>query len=50
MEGKYIKKDAEVRVSCTQKRCQQAENALKEDLEVPVTVYCSVHEAMPVYI
>jgi len=33
MEGKYIKKDAEVRVSCTQKRCQQAENALKEDLE-----------------
>ncbi|XP_068686164.1 dynein regulatory complex protein 9-like isoform X2 [Montipora foliosa] len=33
MEGKYIKKDAEVRVSCTQKRCQQGENALKEDLE-----------------
>lgn len=33
MEGKYIKKDAEVRVSCTQKRCQQGENSLKEDLE-----------------
>ncbi|CAH3146068.1 unnamed protein product [Pocillopora meandrina] len=33
MEGKYIKKDAEVRVSCTQKRCQQAEGSLKEDLE-----------------
>lgn len=33
MEGKYIKKDAEVRVSCTQKRCQQGESALKEDLE-----------------
>lgn len=33
MEGKYIKKDAEVRVSCTQKKCQQAENSLKEDLE-----------------
>lgn len=33
MEGKYIKKDAEVRVSCTQKRCQQGESSLKEDLE-----------------
>ncbi|KXJ11117.1 dynein regulatory complex protein 9 [Exaiptasia diaphana] len=33
MEGKYIKKDAEVRVSCTMKRCQQSENSLKEELE-----------------
>ena len=24
----------EVRVSCTQKRCQQGENTLREDLEV----------------
>lgn len=34
MEGKYIKKDAEVRVSCTQKRCAQTENEMKEELEV----------------
>ncbi|EDO39999.1 predicted protein [Nematostella vectensis] len=33
MEGKYIKKDAEVRVSCTQKKCQQTENSMKEELE-----------------
>lgn len=33
MEGKYIKKDAEVRVNCTQKRCAQTENEMKEELE-----------------
>ena len=34
MEGKYIRKDAEVRVSVTQKKCQQKETSMKEELEV----------------
>ena len=34
MEGKYIRKDAEVRVSVTQRKCQQTEASLKQDLEV----------------
>lgn len=32
MESKYIRKDAEVRVACSQKKCQQAEEALKEEI------------------
>lgn len=38
MEGKYIKKEAEVRVLCTQKKCQQSENMLKEDYQVNIVV------------
>jgi len=34
MEGKYIKKDAEVRVANTQKKCQQSEQQLKDELEM----------------
>lgn len=34
MEGKYIRKDADVRVSITQKICQQSEDSLKQELEV----------------
>ena len=34
MEGKYIRKDAEVRVSVTQKKCQQTEASLRQGLEV----------------
>ncbi|XP_065055928.1 dynein regulatory complex protein 9-like [Rhopilema esculentum] len=34
METKYIKKDAEVRVSCAQKQCQKTESELKEEIEV----------------
>ena len=34
MEGKYIRKDAEVRVSVAQKKCQQTEANLREELEV----------------
>ena len=34
MEGKYIRKDAEVRVNVTQKKCQQTEASLREELEV----------------
>eukprot|EP00794_Sanderia_malayensis_P011295 gene11295-12476_t len=34
METKYIKKDAEVRVSCTQKNCQKSEQDLREEIEV----------------
>jgi len=33
METKYIKKDAEVRVSCAQKQCQKTETELKEEIE-----------------
>ena len=33
MEGKYIRKDAEVRVSVTQKKCQQTEASLRQGLE-----------------
>ncbi|XP_046851983.1 dynein regulatory complex protein 9-like [Xenia sp. Carnegie-2017] len=33
MEGKYIRKDADVRVSITQKICQQSEDSLKQELE-----------------
>ena len=36
MEGKYIRKDAEVRVSVTQKKCQQTEASLRQGLEVRV--------------
>ena len=32
MESKYIKKDAELRVICSQKKCIQAEDALKEEI------------------
>jgi len=32
MESKYIKKDAELRVACSQKKCVQAEDALKDDI------------------
>ena len=32
MEGKYIKKDAELRVTCSQKKCIQAEDALKQEI------------------
>lgn len=32
MESKYIKKDAEVRVACSQKKCQQTEEALKKEI------------------
>jgi len=31
MESKYIKKDAEVRVSCAQRKCQQTEQELKDE-------------------
>jgi putative lipoic acid-binding regulatory protein len=34
MEGKYIRKDAEVRVNVTQKKCQQIETSLRQELEV----------------
>lgn len=34
MEGKYIRKDAEVRVSITQKKCQQAETSMNQEVEV----------------
>ena len=34
MEGKYIRKDAEVRVDVTQKKCQQTETSLKQEREV----------------
>lgn len=33
MEGKYIRKDAEVRVNVTQKKCQQIETSLRQELE-----------------
>jgi len=33
METKYIKKDAEVRVTCAQKQCQKTEAELKEEIE-----------------
>lgn len=32
MESKYIKKDAEVRVTCSQKKCQQSEEELKNEI------------------
>ena len=32
MESKYIKKDAELRVICSQKKCIQSEDALKEEI------------------
>lgn len=32
MEGKYIKKDAELRVICSQKKCIQSEDALKNEI------------------
>lgn len=32
MESKYIKKDAELRVACSQKKCVQAEDALRDDI------------------
>ena len=32
MESKYIKKDAEVRVTCSQKKCQQTEQELKNQI------------------
>ena len=34
MEGKYIRKDAEVRVSVAKKKCQQTEASLRQELEV----------------
>ena len=34
MEGKYIKKCAEVSVAQTQKRCNMQENELKDEIEV----------------
>ena len=40
MEGKYIRKDAEVRVDVTQKKCQQTETSLKQEREVYV---CCMH-------
>lgn len=40
MEGKYIRKDAEVRVSVTQKKCQQTEASLKQELEVCMYYNC----------
>ena len=52
MEGKYIKKDAEVRVNCTQKRCAQTENEMKEELEVRGLHFAAdlVHEPVNVCI
>jgi len=32
MESKYIKKDAEVRVTCSQKKCQKSEEELKHEI------------------
>ncbi len=34
MEGKYIKKSAEVGVAQTQKRCNMAEKSMKDEIEV----------------
>jgi len=33
MENKYIKKDADVRVACSQKKCQLTEQEIKEDIK-----------------
>ena len=38
MEGKYIKKSAEVGVSQTQKKCTLAEKDMREEIEV---IFCS---------
>ena len=40
MEGKYIRKDAEVRVSVSQKKCQQTESSMREELEVATCTLC----------
>jgi hypothetical protein len=32
MESKYLKKDADVRVACTQKKCQQEEKRLEDEV------------------
>jgi hypothetical protein len=34
MESKYLKKDADVRVACTQKKCQQEEKRLEDEVMV----------------
>ena len=33
MESKYIKKDADVRVTCAQKKCHKTEQELKDEIE-----------------
>ena len=34
MESKYLKKDADVRVSSTQKKCQMSESEMEAEAEV----------------
>ena len=50
MEGKYIKKCAEVSVAQTQKRCNMSEKQLKDEIEVSARVYLqrySQNQGMP---
>ena len=39
MEGKYIKKCAEVSVAQTQKRCNMSEKQLKDEIEVSARIH-----------
>ena len=39
MEGKYIKKCAEVSMAQTQKRCNMSEKQLKDEIEVSARVH-----------
>ena len=48
MEGKYIKKCAEVSVAQTQKRCNMSEKQLKDEIEVNAYVHLQsygIHKA-----
>ena len=46
MEGKYIKKCAEVSVAQTQKRCNMSEKQLKDEIEVSACVLLFIHRVL----